>query len=170
MHVRMNVSIRPYRPTDHRACRALWGELVRTREQLYQEPADNGDPGAGFEEYLTRLDLSGMWVAEHPEDGVVGLVGMTLSGRMGEVNPVVVNERHRGQGVGTALLAHVAEQAKRRSLRQLAVVPDSRNVAAIRRLHSAGYDLLAAVRLTMDLTGAVKDTNELDMRGLTFRY
>lgn len=170
MHVGMSVSIRPYRPTDHRACRALWGEFIEMKRELYHEAGDGTDPGAGFEEYLTQLNLSGMWVAEHPEDGVVGLVGLLLSGRAGEVNPVVVTQRHRNQGIGTALLEHVAEQARRRSLRQLAVVPDSRNVAAIKCLHSAGFDLLAAVRLTLDLTGATKDTDDIAVHGLQFRY
>jgi GNAT superfamily N-acetyltransferase len=166
----MNVSIRPYRPTDHSACRTLWAEFAGVRRDLYDEPANGGDPGAGFEDYLTRLDLSGMWVAEHPEDGVIGLIGLIMVGRAGEVNPVVVTQRHRGKGVGTALLEHVADQARRRSLKQLAVIPESRNIAAIKTLHGAGFDLLAAVRLTMDLTGAVKETSDTDVHGLRFRY
>jgi GNAT superfamily N-acetyltransferase len=166
----MNVSIRPYRPTDHSACRTLWAEFAEVRRDLYDEPTNGGDPGAGFEDYLTRLDLSGMWVAEHPEDGVIGLIGLILVGRTGEVNPVVVTQRHRSKGVGTALLEHVADQARRRSLKQLAVIPESRNIAAIKTLHGAGFDLLAAVRLTMDLTGAVKETTDMDLHGLQFRY
>ncbi len=166
----MNVSIRPYRPSDHSVCRTLWAEFAEMRRDLYDEPSNGGDPGAGFEDYLTRLDLSGMWVAEHPEDGVIGLIGLILAGRTGEVNPVVVTQRHRTKGVGTALLQHVAEQARKRALRQLAVVPDSRNVAAIKTLHGAGFDLLAALRLTMDLTGTVKETDEIDLHDLRFRY
>ncbi len=166
----MNVSVRPYRPTDHRAGRALWAEFIETKRELYGEPGGHGDPGAGFEEYLTQLNLTGMWVAEHPEDGVIGLVGLLLSGRAGEVNPVVVTERYRGQGVGRALLAHVAEEARRRGLRQLAVVPDSRNVAAFRCLHAAGYDRMAAVRLTLDLTGASSTGEQMTVHGLSFRY
>jgi hypothetical protein len=71
----MSVSIRPYRPSDHNACRGLWAELTELQRDLYDEP-DSGDtdPGVGFEDYLTRLDLSGMWVAEDSEDGVVGLI------------------------------------------------------------------------------------------------
>jgi GNAT superfamily N-acetyltransferase len=170
MHSGMSVSIRPYRPTDHSVCRTLWAEFIEMKHDLYDEAGNGADPGAGFEDYLTRLDLSGMWVAEHAEDGVVGLIGLLLSGRAAEVNPVVVARRHRGRGVGTALLAHVAEHARRRSLRQLVVVPDSRNVAAIRCLHSAGYDRLAAVRLTLNLAGTTRDSSEMDIHGLQFRY
>jgi len=168
----MTVSIRAYRPTDHRACRSLWAELTESRRELYDEPTDNGpDPGAGFEDYLTRLNLSGMWVAEHHEDGVVGFAGLLLQpDRVGEVYPVVVTQRHRGKGIGTSLLQHVAEEARRRPLRQLMVMPDSRNIAAIKCLYGAGYDTLAAVRLTLDLTGTSKDAEEMDMHGLRFRY
>lgn len=167
----MSVSIRAYRPTDHLVCRGLWAELTETRRTLYDEPdRGNGDGGAGFEEYLTRLNLSGMWVAEHSEDGVIGLVGLILNGRAGEVYPVVVSRRHRGRGVGRALLAHVLEQARKRSLRQLQVVPDSRNLAAIRALHAAGYHTLAAVRLTLDLSGNSPKGDEIQLHGLQFHY
>lgn len=167
----MSVSIRAYRPTDHNVCRRLWGELTEIHHDLYDD-ADTGedpDPGAGFEDYLTRLNLSGMWVAEHPDDGVVGLAGLLLSGREGEVYPVVVTQRHRNNGIGTALLSHVAEQARTRSLRQLLVMPDSRNIAAIKTLHQAGFDTLTAVRLTMDLSGASSDGEEIDLYNMKFR-
>lgn len=166
----MSVSIRPYRPTDHIVCRALWTELTEMQRELYNDP-DLGepDPSAGFEDYLTRLDLSGMWVAEHPEDGVVGLVGLLLNGRAGEVYPVVVTQRHRSNGIGTALLAHVADQARGRALRQLMVVPESRNLAAIKCLRAAGYDTLAAVRLTMELNGGRTNGDEVDLHGVRFR-
>lgn len=164
----MTVSIRAYRPTDHHVCRALWAELTQTRRELYDEPDPGDDPGVGFEDYLTRLNLSGMWVAEDSEDGVVGLTGLILNGRSGEVFPVVVAARHRGKGVGTALLGHVADQARKRALRQLVVVPETRNTAAIKTLHGAGYDRLGAVRLTLDLAGNPAEGDEVDLHGLKF--
>ncbi|MGH3683438.1 MAG: GNAT family N-acetyltransferase [Natronosporangium sp.] len=167
----MSVSIRAYRPTDHNVCRELWAELTQVQRNLYDDPDRGGaDPGVGFEEYLTRLDLSGMWVAEHSEDGVVGFIGLTLNGRAGEVYPVVVTQRHRSQGIGTALLAHIADQARSRALRELVVIPESRNVAAIRCLHAAGYDMLAAVRLTLNLAGVRRETDEMDVHSLRFRF
>jgi GNAT superfamily N-acetyltransferase len=167
------VTIRPYRPLDHRACRELWAELTRTRRALYEDPSTAGtDPGAGFEEYLTRLDLAGMWVAEHRDEGVVGLVGLVLDGRRsGEVEPVVVAERLRDRGIGRALLQHVAEEARRRDMVQLAISPDSRNVEAIRCLHGAGYDVLASITLTIDLVPRGHTWQEgLTMHGLDFSY
>jgi GNAT superfamily N-acetyltransferase len=166
----MTVSIRAYRPTDHIVCRGLWAELIEWQRELYDDPELGGpDPEAGFEDYLTRLDLSGMWVAEHTEDGVVGLVGLILNGRAGEVYPVVVTQRHRSQGIGTALLGHVAAQARSRSMRQLMVMPDSRNIAAIKVMHGAGYDTLSSVRLTLDLTGRSTESDEIDLHNLRFR-
>jgi GNAT superfamily N-acetyltransferase len=147
------VAIRPYRPLDHRPCRELWAALVNTKRELYQDRTLGGaDPGAGFEEYLTRLDLAGMWVADHRDDGVVGLIGLVLgTHRQGRVEPVVVADRWHGQGVGRSLLRHVSEEARRRGMTGLAVTPDSRNVEAIHCLHAAGYDVLASVTLVLDL-------------------
>ncbi|SDY17897.1 Acetyltransferase (GNAT) family protein [Micromonospora pattaloongensis] len=147
-----DVSIRPYRPHDHRAGRRLWVELAEQHRELYDDPGFGGaDPGAAFDEYLTRLDLSGLWVAEDPADGVIGLVGLLMKGRTGVVEPVVVTAGRRGRGVGRALLDHVAEQARRRGLTRLTISPESRNLEALRCLHGAGYDVLSALELTLDL-------------------
>src|ERR1043165_295561 len=89
--VQPGVTIRPYRPFDHSSCRRLWGELVEHQLGLHRDsPFVERDLGAGFEEYLARLDLAGMWVADEAEDGVVGFIGMVLDGRTGAVEPVVV--------------------------------------------------------------------------------
>src|SRR4051812_44958672 len=79
------VTVRSYRPSDHAAGRRLWSELTNQHNRMYGEPAVDG--GAGFEEYLTRLDLSGLWVADHADDGVIGLVGLIMRDRAGEVEP-----------------------------------------------------------------------------------
>lgn len=149
-----SVTIRSYRPTDHSAGRQLWGELTQEHTALYengssQDGVEQGE--AAFEEYLTRLDLSGVWVAEDPDGSVVGLVGLIMKGRVGEVEPVVVTAKQRGQGIGRKLLGHVAEQARGRGLTALTISPASRNIDAIRCLHAAGYDVLSSIELTMDL-------------------
>jgi GNAT superfamily N-acetyltransferase len=168
------VTIRAYRPTDHRDCRQLWAELAREHRELYDEPdasSSEEDLGAGFEEYLTRLDLSGMWVAEDPADGVVGFVGLLLAGAAGEVEPVVVTASRRGEGIGRALLGYVADQARRRGLQQLTISPASRNIDAIRCLHAAGYDALARMTLAIDLSGKGSGWRDgLDVHDLRFQY
>ena len=143
------VAVRSYRPSDHSAGRRLWAELSRQHDEMYGESSDDG--GAGFEEYLTRLDLSGLWVADHADDGVVGMVGLIMRDRAGEVEPVVVTVTHRHKGVGRMLLQHVAAEAKGRNMTALTISPESRNVEAIRSLHAAGYDVVSSIELTMDL-------------------
>src|SRR6266545_4074558 len=168
------VTIRSYRPTDHPTCRALWAELTQQQRRLYNDPSIGGeDPGAAFEEYLTRLDLSGMWVADHAEDGVVGFVGLILAERSGEgeVEPVVVTEAHRHRGIGRALLSKVGDEARRRQLKDLTITPASRNIDAIRCLHSVGYTALSSVTLTLDLDGrGPKWQDGVDLHGLRFSY
>jgi GNAT superfamily N-acetyltransferase len=158
------ISIRPYRPADHSACRRLWGELVDHRGALYGSArtappraghdgrSGGGDAGAGFEEYLTRLELSGLWVADSPPDGVVGFIGLTLDGSTGCIDPVVVTRSRRGQGIGQALLSAVAEEARRRSLSQLTISPSARDQVALRSLHAAGFGSVSSVTLAYTLS------------------
>jgi GNAT superfamily N-acetyltransferase len=183
------VVIRGYRPTDHSACRRLWAELTTEHRRLYPgappvpaaapaavdgtgpaaAPADTS--GAGFEEYLTRLDLSGMWVAQHADEGVVGFIGLILQGRAGAVDPVVVTADLRGQGIGRALLGYVAEQARRRGMRELTISPALRNLEAIRCLYHAGFDAAATVTLALDLAGRDSQWHDgVDIHGVRFRY
>lgn len=140
--------------------------------ELYDDPTFGGaDPGAAFEEYLTRLDLSGIWVADHPEDGVVGMVGLLLKGRAGEVEPVVVAEHRRGQGIGRALLDQVAGEARRRGMAHLTVTPASRNEPAVRCLYRAGYDVLSNVTLTLDIGRRSHEWRDgMDLFDLRLRY
>jgi GNAT superfamily N-acetyltransferase len=167
---RTTVTVRPYRPADHNACHRLWAELVEQQREIYDDPTlGEPDPGAGFEEYLTRLDLSGMWVAD--DNGVVGFVGLVLNGRNGAVDPVVVTAGRRGEGIGRALLAYVTEQARLRGLRELTISPALRNAEAIHCLHAAGYDVLTNLTLSLSLdrrSGTTRDG--LELHGRRFRY
>ncbi|MFG2038857.1 GNAT family N-acetyltransferase [Dactylosporangium sp. NPDC048998] len=164
------LTIRAYRPTDHRECRQLWAEMTAADAGLYGATS-NDDSGAAFEEYLTRLDLSGMWVAVDAAHLVVGMVGLLLDGRGGQVEPLVVASARRGEGIGRALLSHVADQARRRGLGQLSISPAARNRDAIRCLHAAGYDALSRVTLAIDLRrkGSVWQDG-IDLHDLRFRY
>jgi GNAT superfamily N-acetyltransferase len=163
------VTVRSYRPTDHSAGRRLWAELTRQHNQMYGAGVD--DSGAGFEDYLTRLDIGGIWVADHADDGVIGMVGLVIRGRAGEVEPVVVTASHRHKGVGRKLLRHVAAEAKKRNMQSLTISPASRNVDAIRSLHAAGYDVVSSIELTMDLDRAEHDWQHegLELHELPFR-
>ncbi|MGK5679857.1 GNAT family N-acetyltransferase [Actinoplanes sp. URMC 104] len=163
------VTVRSYRPSDHSAGRRLWTELTNQHNRMYGVPEE--DAGEGFEEYLTRLDLGGLWVADHADDGVIGLVGLVIRGRGGEVEPIVVTVSHRHKGVGRKLLRHVAGEARRRNMTTLTISPESRNVDAIRSLHAAGYDVVSSIELTLDLNRAPYEWQEdgLELHELQFR-
>lgn len=163
------VTVRSYRPSDHSAGRRLWSELTNQHNRMYNVPGE--DAGEGFEEYLTRLDLGGLWVADHADDGVIGLVGLVIRGRAGEVEPVVVTVSHRHKGVGRKLLRHVADEARRRNMTALTISPESRNIDAIRSLHAAGYDVVSSFELTLDLNRAPHEWQQegLQLHELPFR-
>lgn len=128
------------------------------------------DAGAAFEEYLTRLDLSGVWVADHRQAGVIGLVGLILRGRGGEVEPIVVDARYRRRGIGHALLDEVATQARRRGMAELTVSPRARDLDAVRCFHAAGYTTLSSLTFTLDVDGTGRPSRSIDMYGLRFSY
>ncbi|WP_425571465.1 GNAT family N-acetyltransferase [Stackebrandtia albiflava] len=143
--------------------------MVADHGRLYDEPGLGGDdPGAGFEEYLTRLNLSGMWVAEQA-DVVVGFAGLLIEDRHGEVRPLVVTESMRDTGVGSRLLAQVTEEARNRRLRHLALRPAARNLAGMHCAHEAGFDVLTEVTLVNDLTGR-RWREGLSLHDLPFDY
>lgn len=168
----MSVEIRGYRPaSDHPACRNLWVELTQAHRQFYDDPSIGGaDPGAEFEDYLTRIALSGMWVATD-DDEVVGFTGLLIEGRHGEVEPLVVTEKARDRGIGTLLLDRIAAEADKRGLEYLTIQPVTRNIAGLRCFHDAGYTALSQVTLTKDLRERRHEWRDgVQLHGLHFRY
>jgi len=146
------VSLRDYTGRDYDACRALWAELTAYHRRIYGDFAIGGDdPGSGFDDYLAEPRRVGSWVAE-VHDSIIGLTGLINRGTSGEVEPVVVAETARGQGIGRMLIGRVVEEAMARGFEYLAIRPVARNVAAVRRFHAAGFRTLGGhIDLTMDL-------------------
>jgi GNAT superfamily N-acetyltransferase len=144
--------VRDYVEGDYEACRALWTELTEYHRRIYGDPSIGGDdPGAEFDTYLAAPQRIGSWVAES-HGKVVGLTGLLDRGSSGEVEPVVVTEAVRDQGIGGRLISRVVEQAIARGYEYLAIRPVGRNVAAVRRFHAAGFRTLGGhIDLTMDL-------------------
>ena len=163
------VAVRSYRPSDHSAGRRLWSELTNQHNQMYGDAPE--DAGAGFEEYLTRLDLSGLWVADHADDGVIGLVGLIMRGRAGEVEPVVVTGSHRHKGVGAQAAAARGgggQEAQHGVADDLAVVAQRRCDPQPAR---GGYDVVSSIELTMDLDRHAHEWQQdgLELHELQFR-
>jgi GNAT superfamily N-acetyltransferase len=146
------IMVRCYADDDYGACRALWAELTEYHRSIYGDPSIGGlDPGAGFDGYLATPERLGSWVAES-RGTVLGLTGLFGRGGSGEVEPVIVAEAARNQGVGRRLISQVVDEARARGFEYLAIRPVARNVAAIRRFHAAGFQTLGGhVDLTMDL-------------------
>src|ERR1700758_2395485 len=148
-----DVIIRDYADGDYAACRALWTELTEYHRRIYTDPSVGGDdPGSGFDDYLAMPERAGLWVADRHGDAA-GMTGLLDRGTNGEVEPVVVTESARAQGIGRLLIDRAVQEARARGYEYLAIRPVARNVAAIRRLHAAGVrELGGHVDLTVDLT------------------
>ncbi len=168
----MDSSVRHYTPVDVEACRELWAELVQAHRDLYDDPTIGGDdPGLHFDEHLERAGADCLWVAE-VAGKVVGLGGLVVHGSNGEVDPVVVSAGHRNGGIGTALVRHIVEDARRRGLRRLRVRPVARNKRAIRLYHCCGFDALGCVEMILDLADPppVKWRDGTEFCGRRFKY
>jgi GNAT superfamily N-acetyltransferase len=166
------VIIRDYAVSDYGACRSLWAELTEHHRRIYGDSSIGGDdPGAGFDDYLATSQGTGSWVAE-VERSVVGLTGLFDRGASGEVEPVVVTETARGQGIGGMLISRVVDEARARKYEYLAIRPVARNVDAVRSFHAAGFRAIGGhIDLTMDLAarrhGWLSGAN---LHGLDFDY
>jgi GNAT superfamily N-acetyltransferase len=164
--------VRDYADADYGACRSLWAELTVYHRSLFGDPSIGGDdPGTGFDDYLAEPHRARSWVAES-SGGVIGLTGLFDRGRHAEVEPVVVTEAARHQGVGRLLIDRVAEEARARGYEYLTIRPVARNVAAIRRFHAAGFRTLGAhIDLTMDLAARrVEWQHGASLHDLDFDY
>jgi GNAT superfamily N-acetyltransferase len=164
--------VRHYTEGDYRACRALWTELTEYHRGIYGDPSIGGDdPGAGFDGYLATPQRIGSWVAES-RGRVVGLTGLLDRGLSAEVEPVVVTNAARDQGIGRRLISRVVEDALARGYEYLAVRPVARNVAAVGRFHAAGFRTLGGhIDLTMDLAARRHEwLPGVSLHGLDFDY
>lgn len=166
------VIVRDYAEGDYSACRSLWAELTEYHRGIYGDPSIGGDdPGAGFDAYLAGPERLGSWVADS-RGRVVGLTGLLGRGTSGEVEPVVVAEATRDQGIGRMLISRVAEEARARGYEYLVIRPVARNVAAVRRFHAAGFRTLGGhIDLTMDLAARRHEwLPGASLHGLDFDY
>ena len=167
-----DVVVRAYADGDYEACRSLWAELTEYHRRIYGDSSIGGDdPGAGFDDYLAESRRKGSWVAE-ADGSVLGLTGLLDGGTSGEVEPVVVAEAARDQGIGRLLINRVVEEARSRGYEYLAIRPVARNVAAVRRFHAAGFRTLGGhIDLTMDLAARRHDwLTGASLHGLDFDY
>jgi GNAT superfamily N-acetyltransferase len=146
-----DVVVRPYCPDDLSACRALWLELAEHHRQLYDDPSIGGErPGLLFDRHLGQVGPDRVWVAE-ADGAVLGMTSLSVDGEEAEIDPLIVLARHRGKGIGKALLERAVVEAKKVGARYVQVRPVARNREAIAFYYGAGFRLLGRVELFMDL-------------------
>ncbi|OGO38444.1 MAG: hypothetical protein A2147_10335 [Chloroflexi bacterium RBG_16_57_8] len=155
----MAITIREYRESDHDACRSLWAQLAQHHADIYEDPAIAGDdPGRGLDEYLTRADRCGMWVAESDARvvGFAGLLDVVGEEGVAEVEPVVVESASRDEGIGTGLIEHASEVAKKKGFRFLQIRPELRNEQAFALYVRLGFSKVGAITLFQDIASDSK--------------
>ena len=151
----MNIVIREYTDTDYAACRSLWGELAQHHADIYEDPSIAGnDPGRGFDKYLARLDRCGTWIAESGGKivGVAGLLANIGEEGVAEIEPVVVTVDSRRKGIGTRLVRHISQEARKQGFRFLTIRPELRNEKAFALYVRLGFNMVGHIELFQDLS------------------
>ena|GEM_PF-394767 len=152
-----NVETRQYKASDLGRCRSLWAEMTQRHREIYEDPSIGGDnPGLEFDGHLDQVGAERVWVAVLDGD-VVGLTSLVQDGEQAEVEPVVVSSRHRGRGIGLALLGRVIEEARKLGVLCLGVKPVARNEDAISFFYDAGFRTLGHIQLFMWLGESTPD-------------
>lgn len=144
----VEAKIRAYRKADYKACRALWIELMEYHQRLYNFPAPVEEyPGKGFDDYLKDPTRKGTWVAE-VGGGIVGFTGLLVDSDVySEVEPIIISERHRGQGVSRRLISRVIQEAEKLDSVLLTIRPGARNTESITKFVHLGFDRVGDIEL-----------------------
>jgi GNAT superfamily N-acetyltransferase len=136
--VRADVRIRAMTPADVPAVARLAGQLgyPSTEEQV-----------ARRFEAVTGLGSGGVYVAAAEADGVVGWIyvalQVTIEGDPGaEVWGLVVDEAHRGRGIGRLLMGHAEEWARERGFRDVSLRTNIIREDTHRFYQSLGYEVV----------------------------
>ncbi len=164
--------IRSYEVGDLDQCRALNEELVVHHRRIYDAPHIGGDePGLGFDEYLARPDRIATWVAID-NGGIVGLTGLLWHDdtHSAEVEPVIVTEGRRGQGIGRRLMEHAIEEARTRGAEEVNIRPVARNASAIRAFHELGFRTLGHLDLFLRFDDRADWRDGIEVHGRDFRH
>ena len=152
----MKVTIRDYQDPDCSACCSLWEELAAHHAKIYEDPAIGGDDlGRGFELYIDNAQRKATWVAE-VEGRVVACAGLIIdmhgNGEEAEIEPVIVSANYRRKGIGTKLIRHAKEEAKKLGVRSLSIRPVLRNEEAIHFFIREGFNLVGYIDLFQNLS------------------
>lgn len=164
----MSLTIRPGTPEDLDALERLYGEVCGHmaatvnycgwKKDVYPARQDaeagirdsglflaeeNGEAAGSFILSPRQEDAyrDGQWPSDLPEGDVLAIYTFT------------VHPRHRGQGVGRAMLDFAARHASERGVKALRLDVYEKNLPAIRLYESAGFRYAGAVSLGLEDIG-----------------
>ena len=92
-----------------------------------------------------------LWVAVL-DSKVVGLTGLLLNENEAEIEPLIVSQPYRNEGIGKRLVKTVVAEAQRMGVRFLTVKPVARNTEALRFFYKQGFQNIGHVELFIDTT------------------
>jgi len=164
------IIVRIYKPSDLSVCCELYLQLVQWHRQIYHDPTiGEPDPCSGLMNHIREHGGRNLWVAEI-EDAIVGLVGLVFKDDEAEVEPLVVAESYRRLGIGSQLLRHVTEIARKAGAKYLNVRPVARNWQAIQCYYAAGFRTLGFIELFQDLRGEFENEPGPEILGIPFDW
>lgn len=144
--------IRKFQADDVEECRGLWIELTEWHRKIYQDPNIGGEhPDHYFDEHLSKVGSERLWVATY-DSKVVGLIGLVVEDEEAEIEPLIVSENRRGEGIGKKMLEVVISEARKRHVKFLTVKPVARNMQAIKFLYKQGFINLGHIDMILDFS------------------
>jgi GNAT superfamily N-acetyltransferase len=138
----MDITIRTARPDDIPRMCELLDELFNLESDF--EP-DIEKQVKGLSMLMTEPAETSLVLVAAAQGRVIGmatvqaLVSTAEGGRVGIVEDVIVDPRHRCRGVGTMLLARVIDWARGNKFRRLQLLADRTNHVAVDFYHSRGW-------------------------------
>ncbi len=135
----MSILIRPVQEADLPALE--WGREYLHLRRIYRQVY-----------HAMRRGQAMMWVAEHPQQGVVGQVFVQLISRRHDLADgasraylfgLRVRPAWRGQGIGTRLIRTVEEYVRELGYSRLTLVVGRDNLTARRLYEKLGYGVVA---------------------------
>lgn len=106
----------------------------------------------GLKKIIEDETIGEIYVASK-DDEIVGMVNLlyTVSTALGErvalLEDMVIDEKHRGEDIGSSLLEYVLTVAKEKGIRRITLLTDADNLLAHRFYESMGFEKSAMIPL-----------------------
>ncbi len=129
--------------------------LVHLLNKLFTIEQDfTPDPGKQRRGLKLLVDANGAYIVVAVHEGdIIGmatlqtLISTAEGGPCGLIEDVVVDESHRGQGVGKALMNHLVVRAEEQGLTRLQLLADRDNTSALDFYRKDGWSMTSLTAL-----------------------